>query len=94
MSRIFDSQIEQIIYRENPWDHRPCPQAHTYEITLTRGHIALITCYQVPSASASGTDTAYALTVDGAPVPLDLKPATRNVPWRLAWAAWQATARA
>jgi hypothetical protein len=90
LSRIFDAPVDAIRYRENPWDHRPCPRAQTYEITLVSGHTILITAYDVPARTGSGTVTAHAVAVNQRTVPFtERRPAVR-LAWQLAWTAWWA----
>jgi len=88
LARIFDRPVERAVYRENPWDHRDCPRAQSYEFTIA-GHTILITAYEQGPTS---TGFAHAISVDGRPIKYapHPDPRPRHQAWHLAWHAWRA----
>jgi hypothetical protein len=97
MQRIFDWPVESVTYRENRWDHRPCPRAQSYEIVIVESgvrHVVLVTAYDQLSPERTRTCTVHAISLDGRPVAFESLPSTRHLAWRLAWAAWRATTTA
>jgi len=92
LSRLFDAPVQSLTYRENPWDRRSCPRAQSYEIGI-KGHLILVTSYDVPTRDGAGTTTAHAVHVDGQRVPFTPRPGAANVPWQLASAAWHGAVR-
>ncbi|HEY6793507.1 MAG TPA: hypothetical protein VI248_02365 [Kineosporiaceae bacterium] len=91
LGRIFDRPVESVVYRENPWDHRPCPRAQSYEVRLA-GHVVLITAYDQLTDDGAAVRTVHAITVDGRAVDYDAPRSVRRQAWHLAWRAWRATA--
>ena len=74
--------------RQNPFDHRPCPRAWTYEITIA-GHDVVVTAYEVPTHG--GTLTRHTITLDGHHVPFLVRRPAVHLIWQLALATWRAT---
>jgi hypothetical protein len=90
IARIFDQEVEAIVYRENRWDHRPCPRAQSYEIVIVAPgvrRVVLVTAYDQLTPQRTSTRTVHAVSVDGKPVDFPPHASTRHLPWQLAWAA-------
>jgi hypothetical protein len=77
-----------LLYRENPWDRRPCTQAQFYDITIS-GHHIRITTYQAPHPRYRETHTVFAISLDGQPIPFDRIPID-PLPRQIAYAIWDA----
>lgn len=80
--------VTAMLYRENPWDRRPCPQASFYDITIS-GHQIHIAAYQARHPRDHLTHSRYAITLDGHPVPFERAPID-PLPRQMAYAIWSA----
>lgn len=89
LARLLHGPITSMLYRENPWDRRRCPCAWFYCLHVADRRIQ-ITAYDTRHPLRRDSFTAYAVTLDDEPVPLELnkyEPAA----WQLARAIWIAT---
>ena len=88
IARSLNTPVTALIHRENPWDRRACPHAQFWDLTAA-GHEIRVTGYETPAPRSSGTYSAYAIHLDGQPVPFRRAPVDR-LEIQLAYAIWSA----
>jgi hypothetical protein len=88
-ARLFDQPVKSLRYRQNPFDHRPCPRAQTWEL-LVADHVVLVTAYD-SNPSPERALTVYAVHVDGVHVEFTPHRPALRLAWQLAWAVWKAS---
>ncbi|GAB1690712.1 hypothetical protein [Krasilnikovia sp. M28-CT-15] len=85
---MLGTRITPPLYRGNPFDHRPCPRAQTY--TLTVGYRSvLVTAFEHTPTGLRDSLPAYAISIDGERVPFRLA-GYRHVEWQIARTIWLA----
>ncbi|HSU36298.1 MAG TPA: hypothetical protein VLJ88_11630 [Propionibacteriaceae bacterium] len=88
LTRLLHGPATSLIYRENPWDRRPCPQAWFLDLHVA-DHLIHIVGYPSQRPLQQASSTTHALTLDGRPVEFE-RNYSESLAWQIARDIWTA----